>query len=68
MKQSPLDEDHELLKAQFQASCNRVSRSALAHSTKTKVLQAAIEDEEEKGEDSRLLRLTIKKINGKESG
>ncbi len=62
MKQSPLDVDHGLLKAQFMASCKRVSRSALAHAKKTKTLQATIEDEEEKGPDSKLSRLL--KING----
>ena len=62
----PQDENHELLKAQYFASCNRVSRSADAHSNRTKMLQAALDDDEEKGDDSKFVKLTkrMKRING----
>jgi hypothetical protein len=58
MDQSPLDQSHELLKARFLASAQRVSRKADAHSNRTKILHATIEQEEEKGDGSRLFRLT----------
>jgi hypothetical protein len=61
--QSPLDQSHELLKAKFLASAQRVSRQANAHSNRTKMLHAALEEEEEKGDDSRLFRLT-QRLNG----
>ncbi len=66
MEQSPLDESHELLKAQFKASAQRVSRQANGYSNRTKTLQAALDEEEEKGNDSRLFRLTqkMKKVTG----
>jgi t-SNARE complex subunit (syntaxin) len=67
MTESPLDENHGLLKAKFLASARRLSRKANGYSNQTKTLEAALDEEEEKGEDSKLFKLTQRlqsKVNG----
>lgn len=58
MNQSPIDGSHQLLKARLMASFKRVERTATRHSKQTKTFQAALEEEHDKGEESRLFKLS----------